>query len=199
MAQLHKRPGEIMTRTQVGSRHSPRRSWQSFGHLGKHIQPFRGSVRDNEENKGKAFVVVIPKTAKPLEFRHSITQSSSDTPAAHGEIGKRRDRLDRWDRSLLIASGALSERLPVCLSIQKAKIGCAGSSECAVCIPESDGTGQRSRPCSNRMTVIAALHDPLTVQIADDLADVMRPNHDRANGRASGIRSVVSPRSGKIV
>jgi hypothetical protein len=37
------------------------------------------------------------------------------------------------------------------------------------------------------MTVIAALHDPLTVQLANDVTDVVRPNHDRANGWASGI------------
>jgi hypothetical protein len=48
------------------------------------------------------------------------------------------------------------------------------------------------------MTVIAALHDPLTILMADDLANVVTPDNDRTNGWAAGIWSVVSPRSGKI-
>jgi hypothetical protein len=37
------------------------------------------------------------------------------------------------------------------------------------------------------MTVVAALHDPLTVLVAHDFADVVTPDDDRANGWATGI------------
>jgi hypothetical protein len=37
------------------------------------------------------------------------------------------------------------------------------------------------------MTVITALHDPLTVLLAHNLTDVVTPDHDRANGWATGI------------
>jgi hypothetical protein len=37
------------------------------------------------------------------------------------------------------------------------------------------------------MTVIAALHDPLTILMTDDLANVVTPDNDRTNGWAAGI------------
>ena len=37
------------------------------------------------------------------------------------------------------------------------------------------------------MTIVAALYDPSTVLVADDLADVVTPDDDRANGWATGI------------
>jgi hypothetical protein len=37
------------------------------------------------------------------------------------------------------------------------------------------------------MTVVAALHDPLTVLLTNDLADVVTPDDDSANGRATGV------------
>jgi len=37
-------------------------------------------------------------------------------------------------------------------------------------IPERDGTGQRSRTRPHGTAIIAALHDPLAVLLADDLA-----------------------------
>jgi hypothetical protein len=37
------------------------------------------------------------------------------------------------------------------------------------------------------MTVIAALYDPLTVLVSDDLADMVTPDDDCANGWATGI------------
>jgi hypothetical protein len=37
------------------------------------------------------------------------------------------------------------------------------------------------------MAVIAALHYPLTVLVANDLADVMTPDDDRAHGGTTGI------------
>jgi hypothetical protein len=49
------------------------------------------------------------------------------------------------------------------------------------------------------MTVIAALDDPLTILSANDPADMMTPDDDRANGWASGIRTIMSPRPRKII
>jgi len=37
------------------------------------------------------------------------------------------------------------------------------------------------------VAVIAALHDPLTVLVADDLADVVTPDNDRADRRSASI------------
>jgi len=37
------------------------------------------------------------------------------------------------------------------------------------------------------VAVVAALYDPLTVLVADDLADVMTSDDDRTNGWATGI------------
>jgi hypothetical protein len=62
-----------------------------------------------------------------------------------------------------------------------------GGLECSIRIPECNGTGQRSRPRPNGMTVIAALHNPLTVLLADDLADVVTPDDNRANSRTTSV------------
>ena len=45
-------------------------------------------------------------------------------------------------------------------------------------LPKRNGTRQRSRTRPNGMAVIAALHDPLTVLVADDLAHVVTPDDD---------------------
>jgi len=45
-------------------------------------------------------------------------------------------------------------------------------------LPERNGTRQRSRARPNGMAVIAALHDPLTVLLADDLAHMVTPDDD---------------------
>jgi hypothetical protein len=37
------------------------------------------------------------------------------------------------------------------------------------------------------MAVIAALHDPLTILVADDLADVVTPDDDGPDRRSTGI------------
>jgi hypothetical protein len=37
------------------------------------------------------------------------------------------------------------------------------------------------------MPVVPALHDPLTVLKANDLADVVTPDHDSVNGRATDV------------
>jgi len=37
------------------------------------------------------------------------------------------------------------------------------------------------------MTVVAALHYPLTVLLTNDLADVVTPDDDCANGRSTGV------------
>ncbi len=49
------------------------------------------------------------------------------------------------------------------------------------------------------MTVIAALHDPLAVFLADNLADVVAPDHDSADARTAGISAVMGPRARKVV
>jgi hypothetical protein len=80
-----------------------------------------------------------------------------------------------------------NRRLETCSAPWAGALLVADGLERPVGIPERDGTGQRSRPGPNRIAVVAALHDPLTVQLANDLTDVVRPNHDRANGGSSGI------------
>jgi hypothetical protein len=50
-----------------------------------------------------------------------------------------------------------------------------------LCPSKRDGVGNRPRPGSHRMPVVAALNDPLTVFLADDLSDVMSPDNDRAD------------------
>jgi hypothetical protein len=49
------------------------------------------------------------------------------------------------------------------------------------------------------VSIIAALYDPLTILLAHDLSNVMSPNNDCTNVGATSIRSIVSPRAGKIV
>ena len=49
------------------------------------------------------------------------------------------------------------------------------------------------------MAIIAALHDPLTVFVPDDLTDVMTPDDDGTDGRPAGVRAVVRPGSREVV
>ena len=49
------------------------------------------------------------------------------------------------------------------------------------------------------MRVIAALHQPLTILAANNLADVVFPDDDNANSRTTSIYAVVSPRSREVV
>src|ERR1700751_1013782 len=44
--------------------------------------------------------------------------------------------------------------------------------------PECNCACQGSRPCPHSMAIIAALHNPLTILLADDLADVVTPYDD---------------------
>jgi hypothetical protein len=44
--------------------------------------------------------------------------------------------------------------------------------------PEGNCACQGSRPCPHSMAIIAALHDPLTIPLTDDLADVVTPYDD---------------------
>lgn len=67
-----------------------------------------------------------------------------------------------------------------------------------VSVSERDGTSYRPWPSTYRVPVVAALHDPLAVLLAYDLANVVAPNNDRADGRAAGIAAVPGPRSGQI-
>lgn len=49
------------------------------------------------------------------------------------------------------------------------------------------------------MTIVAALDNPLAVLMADDLSDVVRPNHDSAHRRATGAGTVMCPGARQIV
>ncbi len=64
--------------------------------------------------------------------------------------------------------------------------------------PERNGARQRPRTRADRVAVIAALHDPLSILAADDLADVMTPDHDGADLRAARVRSIMSPRAREV-
>jgi hypothetical protein len=70
MAKLHKRLGEIMTRTKwsltIHDDQGKRSviSENTFNH-------FADVHATMKKNKGKTFVVIIPKTAKPWKFRRS--------------------------------------------------------------------------------------------------------------------------------
>jgi hypothetical protein len=44
--------------------------------------------------------------------------------------------------------------------------------------PEGNRACQGSRPRPHSMAIIAALHDPLTILLTDDLADVVAPHND---------------------
>jgi hypothetical protein len=50
-----------------------------------------------------------------------------------------------------------------------------------LCPSKRDGVGNRPRSGSHRMSVVAALNDPLTVFLADDFSDVVSPDNDRAD------------------
>jgi hypothetical protein len=63
---------------------------------------------------------------------------------------------------------------------------------------ERYGPSDRSGPGAYGVTVIATLDDPLTFFVANDLSDVMRPDHDRTNGGAAGVCSVMRPGPGEI-
>lgn len=65
--------------------------------------------------------------------------------------------------------------------------------------PERDSASQRTRAGSDGVTVIAALHDPVTVVFTDDLSDVMAPDHDSAHARAARIGPVMGPRPRQII
>jgi hypothetical protein len=53
---------------------------------------------------------------------------------------------------------------------------------------ERNPARQRSRAGSNSMAIVSTLDDPLAVLATDDLADVMAPDHDRADGQAPALR-----------
>jgi hypothetical protein len=48
-------------------------------------------------------------------------------------------------------------------------------------IANGDGAGERTCSWSHTATVVAGSYDPLTVLLADNLADVMWPDHHSAN------------------
>jgi hypothetical protein len=63
---------------------------------------------------------------------------------------------------------------------------------------EGDCAGDRSGPGAYRVSVIAALDDPLAVFVAYDLAHVMRPYDDGPHGRSARVCSVTRPRASEI-
>ena len=65
--------------------------------------------------------------------------------------------------------------------------------------PKRDCTRHRSRTRPNGVAVVTALHDPLTVLVANDFAHVVPPDDDGADGRTACARPVVSPGSREIV
>src|SRR5690349_13443108 len=66
-------------------------------------------------------------------------------------------------------------------------------------VPERDRTGQRARTRPYPVTVITALHDPLTVLVTHDLADMVGPDNDRADPRTASVRAIASPGPCEIV
>jgi hypothetical protein len=62
-----------------------------------------------------------------------------------------------------------------------------------------DGVGDRARPGSHRMAIVAALNDPLAVFLADNFSDVMPPDNDGADRRSAGVRAIAGPGSRQIV
>jgi hypothetical protein len=75
----------------------------------------------------------------------------------------------------------------------------AGALERGVSLPEGNRTRQRSRTRSNGVAVVAASDDPVTILLADDLADVVTPNDNGPNRWSTGIRTIVSPRPGEVI
>ena len=65
-------------------------------------------------------------------------------------------------------------------------------------VPKGNGTSYRSRARPDGVAVVAALHDPLTILLADDLADVVTPDDDGPDRWSTSIRSIVSPGTGQI-
>jgi hypothetical protein len=49
------------------------------------------------------------------------------------------------------------------------------------------------------VAIIAALHDPMTVLAADDFADMVAPDHDRADRRTARVMPVMRPGSRQVV
>src|SRR5580700_3055107 len=53
--------------------------------------------------------------------------------------------------------------------------------------PNGDDAGERARPGADGMAIIAGLDDPHPVLLADDLADMVGPDHYRANTSRPGL------------
>ena len=66
-------------------------------------------------------------------------------------------------------------------------------------LPKGNRTGHRSWPGPNSVTIIAALHDPLTIFLANDLADMVTPDDDCTDRGSASVRSVMRPRPCEIV
>src|ERR1700722_5878048 len=71
--------------------------------------------------------------------------------------------------------------------------------ERGVSVTEGNGTGEGSRSGSNRMTVVSALDDPLSVLLTDNLPDVMAPDNNRAHRGTAGVAAIVRPGSREVV
>jgi hypothetical protein len=66
-------------------------------------------------------------------------------------------------------------------------------------VPERNRTSERARTRPYPVTVIAALHNPLTVLMTHDLADVVRPDNNRSDPRTACIRAIAGPSPCEIV
>ena len=60
-------------------------------------------------------------------------------------------------------------------------------------VPERDRTSQRPRTRPNGVPVVAALHDPLAIFLADNFSDVVAPDDNGADRRTAGVGSIMRP------
>jgi hypothetical protein len=65
--------------------------------------------------------------------------------------------------------------------------------------PEGDDPRQRSGTSPDGMAIIAASNNPLPVLLADNLSDVVRPDHDGADGGAASIDAIMRPCARQVV
>src|SRR3569832_1112708 len=49
------------------------------------------------------------------------------------------------------------------------------------------------------MTVVSALDNPLAILLADNLADVVAPDHDRTDRRTAGVGAIMRPGTREVV
>src|SRR5580698_5394421 len=52
---------------------------------------------------------------------------------------------------------------------------------------DRNGAGDRTRACAQRMPVVTGFDDPVAVLLSDNLADMVRPDHDGTDANRSGM------------